>query len=304
MSGHLVEPVLASGHLLQRAVALEEHRLLYVPVPKAASTTMLWALAELAGIPPSEFERSTKLEVTRSLAVHDSSIWGSSFRLEGRSPTELAEILTSAGWFRFTVVRDPTRRLWSAWTSKLLAHHPRFVASFGDEDWFPPPPASSHDVVDSFRRFVHVLPLRERDWHDPHWSSQAELASAHDVPYALVGRTESLTETFGALAERGIVSTPRRENSSLLPFDPGLFDAATLEASDTVTGPDRDAFGYERPAPAGDGPGAAWHAAVEASLTAIRAVIERNERIGDLRRLLDDSVSRRRRLGRRAVRRS
>ena len=141
---------------------------------------------------------------------------------------------------------------------------------------------------------------------DRHWSPQAQLVSLEHVTYDHVGRAERLAETYGLLASRlGVdVSTPPRENTALLPFSPELFDDATLRASDPLTAPDREAFAYERLTAATEEPPAEWRATVAASLGAIRAVIERNERIGDLRRLLDDGPSEPRRLRRWTARRS
>ena len=296
----------ASSHILQTAIVLEEQRLVYVPVPKAASTTILWALAPLAGLSSDDFERSAKLEVTRSLAIHDLTVWGGSRLLAGRSSREVEEILSSRDWFRFTVVRDPTRRLWSAWVSKILVRDPRFVAAFGHEDWFPEPPASPRDVVDSFRRFLGALSERSADWHDPHWSPQSELVSVEAVPYDHVGRAERLDDTFAVLSERlgAAVLAPACENTALLPFSPQLFDEAALATSDPLTAADREAFAYERLTPSHGEPSAAWLATVEASLGAIQGVIDRNERIGDLLRLLREGVRRPRRSRIWAVRRS
>jgi hypothetical protein len=71
----------------------------------------------------------------------------------------------------------------------------------------------------------------------------------------------------------------------LLPFDSGVLDEPTAEACARFASRDADAFGYEL-AVAGHEPGAAWHSAVDAALPALRAVIERNERIADLRALV------------------
>ena len=275
------------SHVLRTAVALDDVRLLYVPVPKAGCTALLWALAELAGLSERDFARSRKLEVTRSLAVHDLFVWGPSLTLEERGSEELEWILHSPDWLRFTVVREPLRRLWSAWVSKLLVREPRFVAMFGDEEWFPTPPSSSEDVLRSFRRFVSALSEQDPAWHDPHWSPQVDLLGTTELAYGHVGRLERVAETLDVLGERvrehgrELPSLPS-ENRSLLPYVPGVFDHAAHVAGVRFTARDREAFGYEDPQEDPDGPGEAWHAAVSASIPAIRGLIERHQRVGDL----------------------
>jgi Sulfotransferase family len=165
-------------HVMLTAVVFDHLRLVYVPVPKAASTTILGALSDVAGLQPEDRMRSRKLEVTRALTVHDGSMWGSAYRLTAKSESELEWILESDDWFRFTVVRDPARRIWSAWVSKVLLRNPRFVLMFGEE-LFPAVPSTATDVLESFRRFIGALPDRP-EWSDSHWSGQADLL---DVPH-------------------------------------------------------------------------------------------------------------------------
>lgn len=277
----------ASEYLLQETIVLDDLRLAYVPVPKAGSTAILWSLASLGGLRPEDFRRSRKLEVTRALTVHDLSVWGPSRRLVGRSAAEAEEVLRSDEWFRFTIVRDPVRRLWSGWVSKMLFRNPRFAGLFGDG----PPGASSQDVLDEFRAFVRVLPDRP-DLHDRHWAAQAELVAIDDVDYAHVGRVERLDATVATLARHlgaRNVELPalRRENPSFVPFSPSLFDDGALAACLAWTARDRDAFGYPAPASAGE-PDAEWHAQVEAALPAIHAIVEQNERIADLRGMVEE----------------
>jgi hypothetical protein len=297
----------APGYVLRSAFVFEELRLLFVPVPKAATTALLDALAEVVGIRTTEIARSRKFEATRSLAIHDGSLWGASFRLEARPEEECGEILGSEDWLRVTVVREPARRLWSAWVSKVLVRDPRFVASFG-ESWFPAVPASTQDVLDSFRAFVQGLATASRQ--DVHWLPQAGLVEPSSVPYQHVGRVEELERTTAILASRvqeagASLPTIRHENPSILPFAPELFDRPTLAAALRWTASDRSEFGYEPLEPTGDAPDARWFAAVDAALPALRAVIERNQRIGDLAALLVEPSGRaRRRLPRWASRRS
>ena len=136
--------------------------------------------------------RSHKPEATRDLTVHDGSLWDAAHRLKERTPTEREWILESDEWFRFTVVREPARRLWSAWVSKVLVRDSRFVLMFG-EDWFPPAPSGATDVVESFRAFVTALPDRP-DSDDSHWSAQAALAGIPEIGYHHVAGSNRSTK--------------------------------------------------------------------------------------------------------------
>ena len=273
------------AHVELNTVVFDELRLAYVPVPKAASTSILGALFELAGGGLDDRMRSLKHEATRDQTVHDASLWDPRHRLEQRSATEREWILESDEWFRFTVVREPARRIWSAWVSKVLVRDPRFVLMFG-EDWFPAVPSSAIDVVTSFRAFVSGLP-NQPDWADPHWSAQHELAGISRIEYDHVGRLESLDQTEAVLshyiAQRGgTLPALGTKNGSLLPFSPGLFDRPTRNACLRLTADDRRALGYEPVQDADGEPDEPWLRAVEASLPALRALIERHKRLLDL----------------------
>ena len=124
-------------HVLERTVVLPEHKVLYLPVPKAGCTTVLWVLAELAGVAPETFERSALPEVSAALTVHDTALWPPELRLSSYEGEERERLLGEDGWLRFSLVRDPATRLWSAWQSKLLLREPRFVDAFGEAAWFP-----------------------------------------------------------------------------------------------------------------------------------------------------------------------
>lgn len=286
-----IEPI--PEHVERTAIVLDDVRLAYVPVPKAATTSILGALAELAEIDPAWRRRlrSRKLEVTRSATVHDGSIWGPAHRLGARTESEVDWILRSGDWFRFTVVREPVRRIWSAWVSKVLVGDPRFRASFAD-DLFPPLPSSASEVVDSFREFITGLAGRA-DRHDSHWSSQAGLIGTPGIAYDLVGRLEELAVAEWTLRSyfrsRGAeLPRVRSENQSFLPFSAGLFDREALDACLGWTARDCAAFGYEPLAYSGGTPDGDWFARVDAAIPTIRAIAERNLRFLDLWQMLED----------------
>lgn len=278
------------AHVQAAAIVLEDARLIYVPVPKAGSTAVLWGLLELTDLDPAAFTRSTKLETTRALTIHDASIWGSAHRLDRRR-RDPRELFAAEDWFAFTVVRDPMLRVWSAWVSKILVRDPRFVRQYGTEPWFPEPPRTPDDIVRSFRAFVAALPDRPAGWHDPHWTSQVELAGTNVLPYDLVARVERLPHDLELVA-RHLRRHGRdalrlgRENASLLPFTAELLDTEGWEICASFTARDRDAFGYVVPEGTADPPLDVWAAKAEARLPGIQAVIERNERIGDLKELV------------------
>lgn len=100
--------------------------------------------------------------------MHDLSVWGEGRRLAGRRAEDLDRILDSGDWLRFTVIREPVRRIWSAWLTKVLLRDPRFVTAFGAEDWFPRRVGDAGGVAAAFRGFVAVLGERPAEWHDPH----------------------------------------------------------------------------------------------------------------------------------------
>lgn len=285
-----MDPVRIPQHVEHAAVALDGVRLLYVPVPKAASTAILWGLAKCDGLSEEAFVGSTKLEVTRALTVHDVTRWGNERRLRGRSESDRDSILRSDTWLRFTVIREPVRRLWSVWVTKILVRDPRFVAMFGGEPWFPTTLRAPEDVIKGFRRFVAVLPTRPASWHDPHWSAQCDLIGVGDVDYHVIGRVENLDAALARVNEHvRRQESPaldfERENASLLPFSPGLLDQRTADACAEWTARDRDVFGYVQFEHRED-IDQTWLDGVQAVLPAIRAIAERNERISDLRSLL------------------
>ena len=141
-------------HVEQRTVVLPDLRVVYLPMPKAGCTTILWLLAELGGVPVHTFDRSAWPGVSPALLIHDTGLWGSGRFLGDYEGEERERVLTEEGWFRFTVVRDPIPRLWSAWQSKLLLREPRFLATFGEEPWFPQLPLRPSDIIADFRKFV------------------------------------------------------------------------------------------------------------------------------------------------------
>jgi hypothetical protein len=276
-----------SHHVFERTIILPEQRVLFLPIPKAGCTTVLWLLAEVAGIPNETFARSALPEVSPALTVHDTSLWGEGRRLADYAGEELERVLTEDGWFRFTVVRHPGTRLWSAWQSKLLLREPRFVADFGEEPWFPRMAETPADLVVDFRRFVAALPGGTAE--DVHWAVQHDLA--RQLPLTHVGRVEQLHETLALLqAQVSDERWPRetgRENRTKLPMPPDAYAGEAAAVLYERYRADFDQYGYEPERAPSDGGDSDWEERVAPLLPALRETIDKHARIGQLHRLAD-----------------
>jgi sulfotransferase famil protein len=252
------------AHVQSHTVVLPRQRVLFLPMPKAACTSILWTLAELAGLTPAAFENSTLPEPSAALTVHDMNAWPADSRLSD-------EALTEDGWLRFTVVRDPWTRLWSAWVSKLLLREPRFVTAHGEHEWFPRVPERADDVVEDFRRFVRAVGAGQAV--DVHWCVQHDLSS--QLPLNHVGRTERLDETLTLL---GTELAPARRNASPLPLPPDVYDDELADIVRRHYAADFAAFAYERTPPAGEKTD--W-----SMLPLLAGIVDEHERTGQLHRL-------------------
>jgi len=285
----------SSSHILQRSIVLDRFRLFFVPVPKAGCTSVLWSLAGLAGLPESAFADSEGREVTRALAIHDLRRWPAAFIFGERSEEDRDRVLSADDWFRFTVVRHPFRRLWSAWQSKILLAEPQFIERYSQQPWFPKALETGADVIAGWRDFLTALrddPELLRA--DVHWAPQVDVLDYSEVNYGHVGQVEKLDETLAlvrdhlsAVAKLDLPEPPRT-NLSTLPYTDGLFSEDDVRFVAGLYADDMKAFGYE--VPRGDGIGAdlpeSWTKRVDAVVPSIVELRNRHQRVADLQQLL------------------
>jgi hypothetical protein len=271
------------NHIEQRTIVLAEQRVLYLPVPKAGWTTLGWILAEVAGLPSDLFEHSMLPGVSTSLTIHDMNLWGPGYRLADYEGEERERILTEDGWFRFSVVRNPSPRLWSGWQSKLLLREPRFFDMFWEKPWFPRIPERPEDMVEDFRRFAAAVAAG--DAVDVHWAIQSELLDR--LPIEHVGRLEKLDETLALLREHvGGANWPteqRQENRTPVPLPPAPYDEEAAAALNGHYAEDFEHYGYEPVSSGADSAGMKkWSERVAPLLPIIKDTIDKHVRIGQL----------------------
>ena len=272
------------NHIEQRTIVLAEQRVLYLPVPKAGWTTVGWILAEVAGLPSDLFEHSMLPGVSTSLTIHDMNLWGTGYRLADYEGEERERILTEEGWFRFSVVRNPS---------------PRALVGLAVEA--PPPRAAllrrcsgrsrgsraSPSSPRTWSRTSAALPprWRPRDAVDVHWAIQSELLDR--LPIEHVGRLEKLDETLALLREHvGGADWPteqRQENRTPVPLPPAAYDEEAAAALNGHYAEDFERYGYEPVTPAADAAGMkTWSERMAPLLPIIKDTIDKHARIGQL----------------------
>jgi hypothetical protein len=284
-------------------LVLPDWKIVYVTTPKAACTSLLRMFAGLQAEPLEATRVSLAPEVTRAATVHDFSLWQHTRALQQLSTAEWEEIVHDREWLVCCIARHPVSRLWSAWQSKLLLREPHYARHYLDRPWFPRIPRRLSDVATDFRRFVAAL--RDEDGliqADPHWRPQEALLRAETFPYTHVGKLEELGVTLRLIEKHlqhrgwsGALSAVR-ENSTILPLAAARLGAETVATVEQLYASDLEVFGYSSMAsggaavtvstaggePGSRGPGQRVRSAT-LLVSAVRQVIERNQRISDLR---------------------
>ena len=165
------------------------HRYVCVPVPKVACTTTKTVLRELEGLPASD-------------RIHDEGD-----RLADFTVQQNVEMLTSPAWLRFTFVRNPYARLYSAYKSKIgnTWEH--------EYDWLQRQIREAFDypvrdgeragmiTFDDFVRFV-VDSSDPRVSTDGHLAAQSAVIQSDCIDYDLIGRFETFQDDFTQILRR------------------------------------------------------------------------------------------------------
>lgn len=281
---------IARAHVDGRTILIEEFKLVFMPVPKAAWTAMLWALAPLAGLTADDFARSTKPEVSPAMSVHDMRVWERHGRLlRDAEPARREALLQNPDWLRLTVARDPARRLWSGWQSKILLREPLYYGFHRDKSWFPQPPTDVAHVLADFRSFIKAFAAGFADdtkMRDAHWAPQADVIDL--VPLNHIGCFERIADTQTVLQEHvaklgGPTLSFGRANETPLPYAPFVYDEESAATVRQMYQRDYDLLGYEpvhglSPQP-DDIEYAKWSEHAEQRFPQMRDLIDRHQRL-------------------------
>lgn len=223
---HLTRRQLRETYFTGRSLAyhlfpLPEYGAIYVKNPKAACSTVLLWLSRVHH--HDDALRPGNVHKEHGLPRPDDVGWRQTMRLLRRG-------------YRFTFVRDPLRRLESAYRDKIV----RARAPYWRE---PVQRLLRIDTVPSFEQFLSAIERQDPATEmDPHWRPQHVNLMYPRVGYDRIGKVESFAADLAAIQrETGMPATPaetrnqqrRADRPSVYDDRPDLVDRArTLYALD------------------------------------------------------------------------
>ena len=227
---------------------LPQHCLIYLWVPKAASTTIRSVLSSLeVGTPPGP-----PLDVLNSR------------RCSGiRSPRQAGfsvfhRLAKSAEALRFTFVRNPYARLLSAWSDRfqgrpLIEGHPSINAYRARRAVISRSLPDGPDQTLSFPQFVEFATATVEQRIDIHWRPQDDFVTVPGLPLDLIGKVENFQTDFARVLGHVDVSNEARARylqqavnpSSHEPWQEYYTDALAARVYRAYER-DFDKFGYPR----------------------------------------------------------
>ena len=268
------------------------YQLLYISTPKVACTSLKWWFADLEGYSRALSEIKDTSESDPDLVVHD-GFYRVAPHITGLEPEALVSSLTDEGYFRFAVVRNPYKRIFSAWQSKLLLREPLQSGPYLDYDFFNRSIESAADIRLSFEGFLEHLDSKEApNYLDHHWTPQVDLLRPDLINYTWLAQIENVKELSEALSRHLEPGTPnpftsRRTNESLLHFSHDFISDRAVELIQKLYGQDFDTFGYDRTLPKSEKDYSASE--INMAIHAIRLIRGRHQTLTNIRSSFNES---------------
>lgn len=261
----------------------EQYKLFYVSTPKVACTSLKWWFASLEGCSKALSNITDSAESNPDQVVHE--LHKVAPHLTGLSSEELSEALNSDSYFRFAVVRNPYKRIFSAWQSKLLLQEPQQIGPYLQRDFFHQPLRNADDIALAFEGFLEHLASQEApSYWDQHWTPQAVLLRPDLINYSKLVKIEESAQLSKALSERlgEYVPDPfaeRRANESLIPYLPEFVTERSASLIRILYAEDFDVFGYDTQLPQSKETFSEQE--LELALRAIKLIRGRHQRLGE-----------------------
>ncbi|MFC5526994.1 rhamnan synthesis F family protein [Rhodanobacter ginsengisoli] len=281
-------------HLRWNSYLSLRHKLLYVATPKVACTSLKWWFASLEGYAEALRAPNGSQETDPELVVHD-TFHIVAPEVTGLLPEALVESLTADDYFRFAVVRNPFKRIFSAWQSKVLLREPLQMDTFLQQDFVNHPIGDLGDISKAFERFLeHLVASETPAFRDVHWISQVDILRPDLVSYSMLAKIEDTAALSQALSDRlghGVEDpfAAKRSNESLIPYLPDLITPRSLQLMRSIYAADFEAFGYATGAPSGNETFSAEQCDI--AIKAISMLRGRHQRFTEVRTVHKSQVS-------------
>lgn len=279
-------------YLRWNAFVSEHHKLLYVATPKVACTSLKWWFADLEGVADQLRATTESSESAPDLVIHD-SFQKVAPAVTGLPPSLLADALLSNQYFRFAVVRNPYKRVFSAWQSKLLLREPLQVTPYLHCEFFDREIETADDIAAAFEGFLeHIAAYEAPNFLDIHWTPQIDVLRPDLIPYTLIAKIENAAQLSSALAKHlgpGIADpvAGQRTNESLIPFRPEFITPRSAALIRSLYSRDFETFGYDLAIPSAREEFSALQLGV--AIQAIQLIRGRHQRLSETRRTLEEN---------------
>jgi hypothetical protein len=291
MSGTLESSILASDllsiYLPGNSYCSRIKQILYVATPKVACTSVKWWFAELEGISKDIFDAAGSDESDPDLVIHD-TFYKVAPHVTGLPLNELVEVLSLDTFFRFAVVRNPYKRVFSAWQSKLLLREPFQSQKYWDKNFFNLPVDSISNIRDAFESFLeHLATFESPRYWDIHWTPQYQLLRPDIINYSVIGKIEEVGILESLLSQHlgSDFSSPfarKRTNESLIPFHSDFISDKAVKLIRDLYGEDFRSFDYSLNLPANSSP-VISNDQMQTAISAIRMIRGRHLRLSEIK---------------------
>ncbi len=271
----------------------DERKLFYVATPKVACTSVKWWFAELEGVVQAVQQAKSSSETDPELAIHD-TLLAVAPGLFVRSPERLAQIKADE-YFSFALVRNPYKRIFSAWQSKILLREPLQIVPYEGQDFVEYPIELMSDVTGAFECFLEYLYVHERDnFKDCHWTPQYDLLQPALFPYSAVSKIEDTAALDAALRAHLAESyvspfTTARANESMIPYLPEFISPRSKELIEELYSRDFEEYGYSKVIPPAKESFSQEQLTV--ALKGIDLLRGRHQRMGEMRQCLNEQMA-------------